>query len=197
MKAKEVRYTNQWSGKQEPYVENAWDSAAGFGDSARGFKKREKTVTQHSLQSLSSLATQRTDAKSLRERKRTLQLDESRLVELTQHFASSKLESYAVLILGTTGMVPASVAAEDALFKVQQYDKRSGAEFAAKEGGNGTYTSLPLFERYQFFTPGLFMGLGVTLLLLAILSVGIRAISSLQVSYAAFEKEGGPGKKTQ
>lgn len=36
------------------------------------------------------------------------------------------------------------------------------------------------------------MGILVTLLLLAILSVGIKAISSLEVSYAAFEKEMGP-----
>ncbi len=61
---------------------------------------------------------------------------------------------------------------------------------------NGTARDTrPLFEKYQFFTPGLFMGLLVSLLLLSILFVGIRAISSLEVSYAAFEKEMGPGKK--
>lgn len=36
------------------------------------------------------------------------------------------------------------------------------------------------------------MGLLVTVLLLAILSVGISAISSLEVSYGAFDKEMGP-----
>ncbi|OBT98246.1 hypothetical protein VE01_03216 [Pseudogymnoascus verrucosus] len=57
----------------------------------------------------------------------------------------------------------------------------------------------PLFEKYQFFTPGIFMGLMVTLLLVAILSVGIRGIAGLEVSYAAFEKEMGPAaqKKVQ
>lgn len=54
-----------------------------------------------------------------------------------------------------------------------------------------------MFEKYQFFTPGLFMGLLVTLLLLSILFVALRAISSLEVSYAAFEKEMGPQKKAQ
>lgn len=43
------------------------------------------------------------------------------------------------------------------------------------------------------------MGLMVTLLLLAVLSVGIRGIAGLEVSYAAFEKEMGPAahKKVQ
>ncbi|KFY15470.1 hypothetical protein V492_01968 [Pseudogymnoascus sp. VKM F-4246] len=57
----------------------------------------------------------------------------------------------------------------------------------------------PLFEKYQFFTPGIFMGLMVTILLVAILSVGVRALAGLEVSYAAFEKEMGPAaqKKVQ
>ncbi|EKD16107.1 ER protein BIG1 [Drepanopeziza brunnea f. sp. 'multigermtubi' MB_m1] len=57
----------------------------------------------------------------------------------------------------------------------------------------------PLFEKYQFFSPGLFMGLLVSLLLLSILWVGISAISSLEVSYGAFDKEMGPAaqKKQQ
>jgi hypothetical protein len=43
------------------------------------------------------------------------------------------------------------------------------------------------------------MGILVSLLLLSILSVGISAISSLEVSYGAFEKEMGPAaqKKAQ
>lgn len=36
------------------------------------------------------------------------------------------------------------------------------------------------------------MGLIVGLIMLAILSVGINAVSSLQVSYGAFDKENGP-----
>ncbi|KAJ8059315.1 hypothetical protein OCU04_012276 [Sclerotinia nivalis] len=57
----------------------------------------------------------------------------------------------------------------------------------------------PLFEKYQYFTPGIFMGLVVGLLLLSILSVGLNAVSSLQVSYGAFDKEMGPSaqKKQQ
>lgn len=50
----------------------------------------------------------------------------------------------------------------------------------------------PLFETYQFLTPGLFMGLLVGLIMITILGVGMRALSSLQVSYGAFDKEMGP-----
>jgi len=65
---------------------------------------------------------------------------------------------------------------------------------------NGTRPDLrPLFEQYQFLSPGLFMGLLVGILLLSILYVGISAVSSLQVSYGAFDKEMGPAaqKKQQ
>lgn len=57
----------------------------------------------------------------------------------------------------------------------------------------------PLFEKYQFFTPGIFMGLVVGIVLLSILYVGLSAVSSLQVSYGAFDKEMGPSaqKKQQ
>lgn len=50
-----------------------------------------------------------------------------------------------------------------------------------------------------YISIGLFMGLLVSLLLLSILWVGISAISSLEVSYGAFDKEMGPAaqKKAQ
>lgn len=50
---------------------------------------------------------------------------------------------------------------------------------------------LPISFTY-LMSLGLFMGILVTLVLLAILSVGINAVASLQVSYGAFEKEMGP-----
>lgn len=56
-----------------------------------------------------------------------------------------------------------------------------------------------LFERYQYFTPGLFMGFAAIIPLFLILLVGIRALISLEVSYFAFSKEMGPNaqKKQQ
>ncbi|CAI7593755.1 unnamed protein product [Penicillium glandicola] len=50
-------------------------------------------------------------------------------------------------------------------------------------------TSTSLFEEYQYFTPGIFMGLMATFLFLAILYIGINALSSLEIPYAAFEKD--------
>ncbi|KAH8731384.1 vacuolar ATP synthase subunit S1-domain-containing protein [Phaeosphaeriaceae sp. PMI808] len=49
-----------------------------------------------------------------------------------------------------------------------------------------------LFERYQYFTPGLFMGFAAIIPLFLILMVGVRALTSLEVSYLAFSKEMGP-----
>ncbi|KAJ5120408.1 uncharacterized protein N7515_009796 [Penicillium bovifimosum] len=46
-----------------------------------------------------------------------------------------------------------------------------------------------LFNDYQFFTPGIFMGLMATFLFLAILYIGINALSSLETPYAAFERD--------
>ncbi|KAF2854570.1 BIG1-domain-containing protein [Plenodomus tracheiphilus IPT5] len=54
----------------------------------------------------------------------------------------------------------------------------------ATEGG--------LFEHYQFFTPGIFMGFIAIIPLFLILLVGVRALTSLEVSYFAFSKEMGP-----
>ncbi|KAK8001785.1 ER protein big1 [Apiospora marii] len=52
-----------------------------------------------------------------------------------------------------------------------------------------------LFEKYQFFTPGIFMGLVAVIVLMAILGAGISALSSLEVSYAAFDKDMGPSSQ--
>ncbi|KAK8041136.1 ER protein BIG1 [Apiospora phragmitis] len=64
--------------------------------------------------------------------------------------------------------------------------------------GNGVYRRAnetdkrPLFEKYQFFTPGIFMGLIAVIVLMSILGAGISALSSLEVSYSAFDKDMGP-----
>ncbi|KAJ9645214.1 hypothetical protein H2201_000990 [Coniosporium apollinis] len=57
---------------------------------------------------------------------------------------------------------------------------------------NNTASNLPLFEKYQFLSSGIFMGLSVSLLLFMILYVAVTAVSSLEVSYYAFSKEMGP-----
>ncbi|KAI7223577.1 hypothetical protein KC333_g394 [Hortaea werneckii] len=76
---------------------------------------------------------------------------------------------------------------------------RKQAHSAREKGGDNkhnntdnTQTDFGLFEKYQFLTPALFMGLSVTILLLLILYVGLTAIAGLEVSYAAFSKDMGP-----
>ncbi|KAF4309372.1 hypothetical protein GTA08_BOTSDO12500 [Botryosphaeria dothidea] len=56
-----------------------------------------------------------------------------------------------------------------------------------------------LFEKYQFLSPGIFMGVSVSLVLFLILYVGVSAVAGLEVSYFAFSKEMGPSaqKKQQ
>ncbi|MCJ1262037.1 hypothetical protein MMC22_001906 [Lobaria immixta] len=70
--------------------------------------------------------------------------------------------------------------------------KRDFSAHRRESNDSTTPRSAPLFEKYMFFGPGLFMGLLATFLLLSILYVGISGISSLQVSYAAFDREMGP-----
>ncbi|KAL4935711.1 hypothetical protein BDV06DRAFT_121134 [Aspergillus oleicola] len=50
-------------------------------------------------------------------------------------------------------------------------------------------TNSSLFDEYQYFTPGIFMGLIAAFVFLLILYIGLSALMSLQVSYAAFEKD--------
>jgi hypothetical protein len=49
-----------------------------------------------------------------------------------------------------------------------------------------------LFEKYQYFSPGIFMAFIAIIPLLSIIFVGLRALTSLEVSYFAFSKEMGP-----
>jgi hypothetical protein len=56
-------------------------------------------------------------------------------------------------------------------------------------------SNLGLFDKYEYTSPGIFMGLSVFLLLFIILYVGITAVASLQVSYFAFSKEMGPSQQ--
>lgn len=66
-----------------------------------------------------------------------------------------------------------------------------------KNSNNTMQDGLPLFEKYQFLSPGIFMGLTVTLLLVVILWVGVSAIAGLEVSYMAFSKEMGPAAQNK
>ncbi|KAG5929405.1 hypothetical protein E4U42_005977 [Claviceps africana] len=80
-------------------------------------------------------------------------------------------------------------------------DMRRGLDGATlmQRANKTKHDTRPLFEKYQFFTPGVFMGIVVAFVLLSILGAGIRGLASLQVSYGAFDKDMGPAaqKKQQ
>ncbi|KAL5349968.1 hypothetical protein ACLOAV_005004 [Pseudogymnoascus australis] len=129
-------------------------------------------------------------------------------VILQELLAQFKGRSYAVLFATTPVNSKAPVpVVQDNVSDVPDYESEFQEplhseikrQTVRRADGGSKVDRRPLFEKYQFFTPGIFMGLMVTLLLLAILSVGIRGIASLEVSYAAFEKEMGPAahKKVQ
>ncbi|RDW60433.1 Ac45/VOA1 transmembrane domain-containing protein [Aspergillus mulundensis] len=61
-------------------------------------------------------------------------------------------------------------------------------DYSSHSRRDGT-TNNSIFHEYQYFTPGIFMGLIATFFFIAILYVGLSALMSLQVSYAAFEKD--------
>lgn len=59
-------------------------------------------------------------------------------------------------------------------------------------------SDLALFDKYEFLSPGVFMGLFISSILFMILYIGISAVASVEVSYFAFSKEMGPsGQKKQ
>ncbi|KAJ5356509.1 BIG/ATPase V1 complex subunit S1 [Penicillium concentricum] len=62
-------------------------------------------------------------------------------------------------------------------------------DYSARGSASSSSNHTSLFEEYQYFTPGIFMGLMATFLFLAILYIGINALSSLEIPYAAFEKD--------
>ncbi|KAJ5825963.1 hypothetical protein N7474_003101 [Penicillium riverlandense] len=67
--------------------------------------------------------------------------------------------------------------------------KRDYSSWSSNADSSDDSGSRGLFEKYQYFTPGIFMGFMASFLCLIILYIGVSALSSLQVPYAAFEKD--------
>ncbi|KAJ6438687.1 ER protein BIG1 [Purpureocillium lavendulum] len=111
--------------------------------------------------------------------------------------SATKSDSYTILFYSTPSEPAYEPEFVDSLHMDLKRDME-GAHGARVDNGTQRDTR-PLFEKYQFFTPGIFMGIVVALVLFSILGVGLRALGSLEVSYGAFEKEMGPAaqKKQQ
>lgn len=131
-------------------------------------------------------------------------------VELHDAFVNTVLEILAprrITLVYVSSPIDGLTAEEKkaAADKAQQAAARAALELrsvgleARAEKGNETVVGGGLFHRYQFFTPAIFMGYMALFLMLGILYVGLSAVSSIQVSYGAFEKEMGPAaaKKAQ
>ncbi|KAF7718344.1 Uncharacterized protein PECH_001061 [Penicillium ucsense] len=67
--------------------------------------------------------------------------------------------------------------------------KRDYSSHSSESRESKSDRTTSLFDEYQFFTPGIFMGFMASFLCLIILYIAINAISSLKVPYAAFEKD--------
>lgn len=115
----------------------------------------------------------------------------------TQLEAVTAADSYTILFYATP---PEPLYEPEFLESVHMGMKRdTGSAPVSRQNNETDFNKLPLFEKYQFFTPGIFMGIVVAIILLSILGVGIRGLASLEVSYGAFDKEMGPAaqKKQQ
>ncbi|KAK9318589.1 vacuolar ATP synthase subunit S1-domain-containing protein [Lipomyces starkeyi] len=77
--------------------------------------------------------------------------------------------------------------ASDAPSPINSSDYSNPTVIAAAARTDGS-----IFTRYQFFTPGMFMAIIASTILVVILGVGLNAIASIKISYEAFEKEMGP-----
>lgn len=118
---------------------------------------------------------------------------DTKLGKIISKAAASSGDDYTVIYYSPReeGKAHKPVHAESPAIQLEL--KRSAADVvaprAAARDGN---SSAPLFVKYQFFTPGIFMGLVAVLIMLAILYVGLSAVSSLEIPYGAFDKEMGP-----
>ncbi|KAL9471621.1 hypothetical protein ACSS6W_009562 [Trichoderma asperelloides] len=148
--------------------------------------KKEKTVTVDEI---------RLAALSLEDRARSFSDNDDTLARSLEKTTADN--SYTIVVFST----PHEPTYEpDFVDPVRMDLKRHVQSAQLQQRDNKTdWDKLPLFEKYQFFTPGIFMALITAIVLLSILSVGLRALGSLEVSYGAFEKDMGPAaqKKIQ
>ncbi|KAI5199318.1 hypothetical protein AUEXF2481DRAFT_39517 [Aureobasidium subglaciale EXF-2481] len=134
---------------------------------------------------------------------------ESALLQADSYINSllATIDSYTVLYSTLSNLSPPSSQHPDQYEMDEPYPsnmhtdlKRDLNSYVSRASNNtNPQANLPLFEKYQFLSPGIFMGGIVSILLFSILYVGVSAIANLEVSYMAFSKEMGPSasKKQQ
>ncbi|KAL7625442.1 hypothetical protein AAE478_004662 [Parahypoxylon ruwenzoriense] len=128
--------------------------------------------------------------------------DEQLSIILDQYEAQG---SYTIIYAGSPQTE--TMEAYTAEFQDAVHAELKRALHPVRQSARDKARNLPLFEKYQYFTPdyrinkeaGIFMGLIAFVVLMSILYAGISAVASLEVSYGAFDKEMGPAaqKKQQ
>ncbi|KAI9896219.1 hypothetical protein N3K66_008391 [Trichothecium roseum] len=148
-------------------------------------KGKEVTVDEISLSSLSR-----------NDRVGALEENDAVLRDSLDTIAAS--DSYSIIFYATQGE-PIYESEFDEPVKMNSKRRTQRSAIRGRDDNDADWNKLPLFEKYQFFTPGIFMGLIAAIVLFSILGVGLKALSSLEVSYGAFEKDMGPAaqKKQQ
>jgi hypothetical protein len=134
-------------------------------------------------------------------------------------------DSFTLIFVGTSDRTTEQTVYEPEFEEPLNMELKRNLQASPRKPSNNEtqWEKLPLFEKYQFFTSGklaiaawlslhhatnhtniagyagIIMGLVATLVLGSILTVGLKALASLEVSYGAFEKDQGPAaqKKQQ
>ncbi|KAG9725678.1 BIG1-domain-containing protein, partial [Aureobasidium melanogenum] len=135
---------------------------------------------------------------------------ESALLQADSYLNSllATLDSYTVLYATLPNLFPAFKPQHPEQYEMDEpypsnmhtdLKRDLNAHVVRASNASNPQADLPLFEKYQFLSPGIFMGGVVSILLFSILYVGVSAIANLEVSYMAFSKDMGPAaqKKQQ
>ncbi|CAI4210449.1 unnamed protein product [Parascedosporium putredinis] len=90
-------------------------------------------------------------------------------------------------------------AAEASEAEHQELKRGSYVQVVRRDDNETGRDTRGLFQKYEFFNKGLFMTVFASLIFISIVTCGIRALASVDVSYGAFSKEMGPAaqKKQQ
>ncbi|KAI0120055.1 ER protein BIG1 [Nemania sp. FL0031] len=132
---------------------------------------------------------------------KTLKQNDDQLGLVLEQYKAAAGDSYTVIYAGGPRTEkPQSYTAEFTDSGAGQRElKRQLHDVNGVRRQDKSTKNLPLFAKYQYFTPGIFMALIAVVILMSILYGGISALASLQVSYGAFDKEMGPAaqKKQQ
>lgn len=113
------------------------------------------------------------------------------IIDLVEPLSEEKLQS----LLNSDDMVLVQVLPK--FNSVPEIDFTEEIEEIAEINTLSNSTANSLFTKYQFFTPGIWSCLIVSGLLISVLYIALTWISSIEITYGAFEKQVDFAKKTE